>query len=324
MLDRADNGGLAVTDEYLKAYLARPELVPPDDACEAERALHAALLAAPRRPVATTEVAALADPDARENWGFLLALRDRLLAAPTVEAAYRRLAEDGAGGLPPLFLQQLVHVILRNALDACEDAFVLRAAECFFRPQRVTLHEGTALLADAEVIEGHEQDRHASPLLSMLGGPAVTELDVLKPENADGYHGRSDAFDMVLDLGGQPSGRAAMAEAIRLFIRHMHGFDAAVTPLERIEDHNWRWFIGLDSEATRLGNILWKGGTPALDEASRVLALFRLDLPASAPVRPDVAGAPVWLLMAMDSARTFRMKPQNLIAGLPLAGGRAH
>ena len=76
---RAEGGGLLVTDELLLAYLARPELVPPDDACAAERALHAGLLrgAAPARP--TAEVAALADADARENWTFMLAFRDRLL-----------------------------------------------------------------------------------------------------------------------------------------------------------------------------------------------------------------------------------------------------
>jgi hypothetical protein len=323
MLERADNGGLAVTDEYLKAYFARPELVPPEEACAAERALHASLLAGPRQQVASDRIAALADADARENWTFMLALRDRLLAAPTVEAAYRRLVEDGARGVPPLFMQQLVHVILRNALDECEDAFVIRAAECFYRPQRVSLHESTVLMADAEIIERHEHDRHASPLLSMLGGPAVTALDVLKPENADGYFARSDAFDMVLDLNGEPSGRAAFAEAMRLFIRHIHGFDAKVTPMEKIEDRDWRWFVGLDSEATRLGNALWRGETPSLEEASRIVALFRLDLPGDAGVRDDIAGAPVWLLMAMDGERLFRMKPQNLIAGLPLAARRA-
>ena len=42
-------------------------------------------------------------------------------------------ARRGLGGTPPLFINQLVHVILRNALDGCEDAFVLRAAELFFR-----------------------------------------------------------------------------------------------------------------------------------------------------------------------------------------------
>ena len=38
-----------------------------------------------------------------------------------------------ASKVPHLFLNQLVHVILRNALDGCDDPFVLRAAELFFR-----------------------------------------------------------------------------------------------------------------------------------------------------------------------------------------------
>ena len=44
LLDRDEGGGLVVTDEFLKAYLARPELEPPPDACVVERTLHAALL----------------------------------------------------------------------------------------------------------------------------------------------------------------------------------------------------------------------------------------------------------------------------------------
>ncbi|MFZ0848710.1 MAG: DUF6352 family protein, partial [Hyphomicrobiaceae bacterium] len=42
LLDRDPGGGLRLTDEFLKAYLARPELAPPAGACAAERALHAA------------------------------------------------------------------------------------------------------------------------------------------------------------------------------------------------------------------------------------------------------------------------------------------
>ena len=43
LLDRDAGGGLLVTDEFLKAYLARPEIVPPSEACAAERALHGRL-----------------------------------------------------------------------------------------------------------------------------------------------------------------------------------------------------------------------------------------------------------------------------------------
>src|SRR6266446_2173107 len=128
LTDRDTGGGLIVTDELLKAYLARPELTPPPEACAAERRLHAALLADPRRPVESPELAAIEDADARENWGVMIAFRDRLMAHKTVEAAYLDLVRRGVGGTPPLFMNQLVHVILRNILDGCEDAFVLRAA----------------------------------------------------------------------------------------------------------------------------------------------------------------------------------------------------
>ena len=82
LLDRDEGGGLVVTDEFLKAYLARPELAPPPDACVVERTLHAALLTDPRRPVDASEIAAIADADARENWTLMIAFRDLLVRAP--------------------------------------------------------------------------------------------------------------------------------------------------------------------------------------------------------------------------------------------------
>jgi hypothetical protein len=319
LLDRDATGGLVVTDDFLKAYLARPELLPPDDACPAERALHARLMEDPRAGVAEAEIAAIADADARENWRFMLGWRERLVAAPTLAAAYVRMIRDGVSGVPPLFLDQLVHAILRGALDEVEDAFVVRAAECLFRPQRVTHHENTILLADAEIIEGHEADRHASPLLAMLGGPAATSLDILKTANADHYWQRSDGFDMVLDLGGKPSGRAALGQALRHWLRAIHGFDVTIEPVETVKDANWRWFVGLDAEATAIGNALWQG--EALDEAalSRIIALYRMSLPADVPVLTAASGHPIYLIMAMTPDRVLRLKPQNLVAGLPLA-----
>ena len=73
-----------------------------------------------------------------------------------------------------MFLNQLVHVILRNALDGCDDPYVLRAAEIFFRPQRMTLHEGSLIVADEETIAGKGRTP-VSPLVSMLGIPAEAE-----------------------------------------------------------------------------------------------------------------------------------------------------
>jgi Family of unknown function (DUF6352) len=318
MLDRDAGGGLVVTDDYLKAYLARPELMPPDEACADERALHAQLLAAPRSPVTPADIARIIDADARENWTFMVGWRDRLLSAPTLEAAYVRLIREEAKDIPPLFLDQLAHVIARNALDACEDPYVVRAAECLYRAQRATVHEGTILLADAEIIEHHEHDRHASPLLAMLGGPAVTSLDILKASNADDYWGRSDAFDMVLDLGGDPSGRKAFAAMLALWVGQLHGFDVEIEPVEKIEDADWRWFVGLDAQATLIGNALWRGGQLSEEMAANVLGLFRMTLPADVPVLPGAQDRPIYLIMAMTDERIVKLKPQNLVTGLPL------
>ena len=87
LTDRDAGGGLLVTDELLKVYLARPELKPPPEACAAERRLHAVLLEKPRRRVAAEEIGAIVDADARQNWELMIAFRDRLLQHKTLEGA---------------------------------------------------------------------------------------------------------------------------------------------------------------------------------------------------------------------------------------------
>ncbi len=318
LLDRNAEGHLQLTDAFLKAYFARPELVPPEDACAAERALHASLLADPRRRVAAGEIEALADADARENWAVMLTFRDRLVAAPTVEAAYLSLVRGGTGRTPPLFLNQLAQVILRNALDAVDDPLVLRAAELFFRPQRASLHEGALLLADAETIDHAEAAQSRAPLLAMFGGPAVGSLDVLTPENAESYFGRNEAFDTVLSLAGGVTARSGIARAIELWVRHLLGIEVSVEPLARIEDADWAWFVGLDAEATRIGNALWKGRGVEEDDLSRIVGLFALRFRRPDEALPAVGARPVWLFLAVGADGVIRMKPQNLVASLPI------
>ncbi|MBB3974038.1 DUF6352 family protein [Hansschlegelia beijingensis] len=322
LVQRTEGGGLAVTDELILAYLARPELTPPPEACAAERALHAALLDAPRRGVIPQEIAAIADPDARENWEVMLAFRDRLLSARSIEAAYLSLVRDGLQGVPSLFVNQLVHLILRNALDGCEDPYVLRAAELFFREQRVTRLEGAALLADAEVIGAREGAAPLSPLVAMLGQEAAHELDVLNDDNAWSYWSRSDAFTMALNLGSSPKSRAALATVIEVWIRHLLNVEVRVAPLERLEDPDWRWFVGLDAEATRIGNALWRGEEITAQDQERLIGLLSLSFADTRDVDARVGDRPLSLLLAMTPEKTLRVKPHNLIVGLPLASNR--
>lgn len=317
LLDRSDGGGLVVTDEFLKAYFVRPELQPPPEACAAERALHAAVTAAPRRPVGDAEIAAIADVDARENWRFVVAFRDRLLRHPTLEAAYLAIVRDGAGGVPPLFMNQLVHVILRNALDRVDDPLVLRAAELFFRVQRVTLHAGSLLAADEEIVGGIAT-QPVSPLVSMLGLPAPTGIDVLNADNAHGYVERSDAYDMAIDLTAGRDGLAALARAMQAWIAHLLGVESTITPLAELRDVSLRWYVGLDAEGTAIGNRLWNGEEIDGEAMRRVVGLFRLDVADASRIAEALRGEPVYLILAMTPEQTIRMKPQNLVAGLPL------
>ena len=319
---RADHGGLVATPELIMAYLARPELMPPADACEAERNLHASLLADPLRPVSKVDIAALTDADARENWTFMVNFRDRLMAAPSLEALYTALARTGAGDLPPLFLSQLCHLILRNALEGCEDPYTLRAAELFYRNQRAAVHDGALLLADAEVVEAQQHaqhDMHSSPLTALLQPSAFGDMDVMDDENAWTYWSRSDAHAMVMNIGGNAKAREGFCRVIERWVGHLLGVTISVESVASIDDGDWRWFVGLDSEGTRIGNSLWNGAALDDNSAERIVALMRLTIEDARLADERVGTRPVYLILAMGEDKVVRLKPQNLIAGLPFA-----
>jgi len=240
-----------------------------------------------------------------------------LLRHPTLEAAYLALVRSASINLPPLFVNQLVHVILRNALDDCDDPFVLRAAELFFRPQRIMLHDQSLLLGDEEVIGGLKITPVLS-LMSTLGATTDVQIDVLDEENAGSYWQRSDQFNMGLDLTSGKPGPAALAEAMTRWISHLLGITVSIEPLTELRDAKLTWYVGLDSEATKIGDRLWHG--EALDDrtAGCVLALFRLSVTDAGLVAEIVGRVPVYLIMAMTSDLNLRMKPQNLLTGLPI------
>ena len=317
LLDHDEGGGLLITDEFLKVYFARPELAPPPEACAVERTLHAALMADPRKPISTADTAAMADPDARENWTVMIAFRDHLMRHKTLEAAYLDLVRNGTGATPPLFLNQLVHLILRNALDGVEDPLVLRAAELFFRPQRMTLHEGSLIAADEETIAG-QTDKPVSPLVSMLGLPAEAEIDVLNDDNAGIYWERSDLFDTAIDMTAGRHGLQALAQVIERWIAHVLAVEVTVEPLVEMRDVNLTWYVGLDAEGTRIGNTLWNGDEIDDTDRTRVIGLFKLTFRDPDVVIDKVGKEPVFLILAMNADKILRMKPQNIVTGLPI------
>jgi hypothetical protein len=235
-----------------------------------------------------------------------------------VEAAYLDLVRRGVGRTPPLFINQLVHVILRNLLDGCDDVFMLRAAELFFRPQRLTVHDGSLIAADEEKVAA-ESPRPPSPLVAMLGLPVADKIDVLNDGNAESYWERSDLFDMALDLTAGRRGLDALGKVIERWIAHLLPADAEVETLTEATGVNLTWYVGLDAEATAIGDTLWNG--EELDQAARerIIGLYRLTIHDAEIVLDMAKGEPIYLILAMTPDRMLRMKPQNLVTGLPIA-----
>jgi hypothetical protein len=280
-------------------------------------------MAAPRRAAAETELAAIADADARDNYRVLLRFRDRLLAAGTVEACYAGLFAGGGVDLPPLFVDQLVHVILRNVLQGCADPLEARAAELFFREQKATLRDGHALLADLETVTMHASGGRYGSLGRLIveaeGSLASANLDVLDRTNAALYWQRESRYDTVISLSyGQPAPEA-LARVIESWVEHFTGVRTRVQPLRAIEERSWAWHVGLDAESTAILNDLWRGEEVEPGRMRRILALFRLDCADPGLLRADIAGRPVYLALSANEQDEVRMKPQNLLVNLPLA-----
>jgi glutaredoxin len=314
-------GWLRVTPDLIRCYLTRPEVHPVDESCAAEHRLFDALMDDPFRPVSEAELAAMADRDTADNYRVVLAYRDVLADAETLERAYLAMMRSGSIKVPPVFIDQLVHIVMAGILEDVEDPMRLRAGETFFREQVATTDDGTVMLADAEIVDlqATSDGGGLAQLLAESGTPMRrVELDVLTDENSATYWERSERFDTVIDMRfGQPA-NYAMARVIEAWIAHFLGLHVTVTPAQSIKDEAWRWHIGLDREATDILNMLYNGDDVEEERLRRILALYKLEFRERSRVRPEMAGRPVYLGLACAPDRRVRIKPQNLLINLPL------
>jgi len=323
LLERTGDGRLKVTADYLRTYFERPELALVAESCGAERALHARLLENPHAAVSEEYFASIEDPDARDNYRVMLRFRDQLTAAPSLEAFYFDLFRSDIA-VPPPFIHHTAQVILRGILEGCSDGLEARAGEIFFRPQAVTVQHGSVMVADQETVREHAS--HAGlgdvgRLLRELQAPLKSaELDVLDAKNHAEYFTRDERYDLVLGVNPGSEGAAALARVLERWVGHFHGIEVRITPVREIPDEAWDWHVGLDAEATAMLNDIYNGVEVDADRMKRIIGLFRMDFSDSSAVRPELRGTPVFLGLAMSTDGTLRMKPQNLLMNLPLAG----
>ena len=323
LLVRGADGQLVATDDFFRAYLMRPEVRPVEESGPGERALHGSLMAAPRREVSDAELRTIEDEDARFNYRVLLDFRRRLMAAPTIEACYAGIFRDGNVNVPPLFVDQLAQIIVRNILEGTDDPLEARAGEIFYREQKANVEDGAVMLADRETVEMHANGG-AYGSLGRLIVEAQTpmtsvNLDVLDAENAEMYWLRDQRHDFVMSLNHGRAANRAFCRVIEKWIAHFTHVAVRVESLQSISDERWAWHVGLDAQSTALLNDLWNGEEVEPGRMQGVLGLFRMDFTDAQVMRPDIAGRPVYLALSMDEEGIVRMKPQNLLVNLPLA-----
>lgn len=321
LVERDADGWLRVTDDYLRAYFTRPEIHPVEDSCQAEHAVFEKLMAAPLTEVSEDAISAIKDRDAADNYRILLRFRDHLAKYETLEAAYVALFGGEPISIPPVFIDQMVHLILRNILDGVTDPTRLRAAELFFREQMVTVGTEQLMLADHEIVEMQSQNGFGGlGQLLAEAGTATREiaLDVMSDDNKADYWARSDNFDMAVDFRFTQPAPDALGRVIEAWIAHFLQIKTRIQAVKSIRDEAWSWHIGCDAESTRILNALYEGEDVNEDNLFNILSLYRMEFDNPDDAMDAVRGKPVYLGVAMDGARRLVFKPQNLLTNLPI------
>ena len=314
LLDKDKSGCLVPTEDFMRAYFYRPEVAPIEESCEAEIELHKKLVEAPFIKVEKRDLDLIKDKDVVFNYEVILKFREFLSNYATLEAAYLAISRGQSINFPPLFVDQLVQIILRNILNENSFALQVRASELFFRTQVVTIAEDEIMVADEAVVQLQAEQKNID---TNKPNQLEVDIDILRESSADNYWERSDKFDTSIDLAYTKPGLDALARVIEKWIFHFLSIEVSVQPMQKIEDNKWSWHLGLDSDATSILNDLYEGADVSEDRLKQILCLFQLE--AKDGFKESMQGKPVYVGLAMGQKSIIKFKPQNLLTNLPLA-----
>ena len=314
LLDKDKSGCLVPTEDFMRAYFYRPEVAPIEESCEAEIELHKKLVEAPFVKVEKRDLDLIKDKDVVFNYEVILKFREFLSNYATLEAAYLAISRGQSINFPPLFVDQLVQIILRNILNENSFALQVRASELFFRTQVVTIAEDEIMVADEAVVQLQAEQKNID---TNKPNQLEVDIDILRESSVDNYWERSDKFDTSIDLAYTKPGLDALARVIEKWIFHFLSIEVSVQPMQKIEDDKWSWHLGLDSDATSILNDLYEGADVSEDRLKQILCLFQLE--AKDGFKKSMQGKPVYVGLAMGQKSIIKFKPQNLLTNLPLA-----
>ena len=314
LLIRDENGHMVPTVDFMRAYFMRDEVAPEAESCPAELALHKKLIDDPFASVVPTDLFEIADKDVVHNYQAVLRFRDFLSNHNSLEDAYMAITRGSKIHFPPLFVEQMTQIILRNILDGVADPMQIRAAELLFRDQVVTLDDGCIMVADRETV------KLQISIQRIQGEDAAsneTVIDIMASETADEYWKRSDQFNTSVDIAFTQPALDGLARVMERWVKHFLLLTVRITPMLQIEDDKWAWHLGLDAQATSILNDLYHDKEVSESRLKQILCLFKLE--AESGFVAEMQGKPVYMGLAMDEAGVVRFKPQNLLVNLPLA-----
>ena len=314
LLVRDENGHMVPTVDFMRAYFMRDEVAPEAESCPAELAFHKKLIDDPFASVVPTDLFEIADKDVVHNYQAVLRFRDFLSNHNSLEDAYMAITRGAKIQFPPLFVEQMTQIILRNILDGVADPMQIRSAELLFRDQVVTLDDGRIMVADQEIV------KLQIGIQRMQGEDATgneTAIDIMATETADEYWQRSDQFNTSVDIAFTQPALDGLARVMEKWVKHFLLLTVRITPMLQIEDDKWAWHLGLDAQSTSILNDLYHDKEVSESRLKQILCLFKLE--ADGGFVDEMQGKPVYMGLAMDEAGVVRFKPQNLLMNLPLA-----
>ena len=294
LLDRRDDGRHLVTDDFLRAYLLRPELRPVESPARPSAGCTRPCSKRPPADHAGGPAAAEGPGRARELRG-LRALSRPAAAQRTLEDAYLRWPSAPRPASRPCSSS-----IWRTR--SCAASSTAAATACACAPPSAcsaprASPSGTAPSSwpTPTRCRSTPDRRHGQP------GPAPGRGAGAHPRgrarrpgeaNAADYLARSDRFDTVLDVSFTRPGLDALCRVLEAWVRHFLAIEVSIQPLQSVRDQRWRWHVGLDAEATALLNALYAGQELGEDRQARLLSLFRLEFkdPSWSPGRARPAG----------------------------------
>ena len=111
----------------------------------------------------------------------------------------------------------------------------------------------------------------------------------------------------------------ALCRVMEGWVFHFYKANVNIQQMSEINDDKWKWHIGLDAVSTQILNELYSG--EVLDEITqrKLLGLFKMEFEDQELIRPDIAGRPIYLGMAVNEDNILRFKPQNLLTNLPFS-----